>query len=102
MGTAPFDAGDHPTDSTAGGVRKIKAAMAWLASAMGGKEQPAAAMESAALAAGHAHSTLAAARRRLHIRSVRRGNAWYWIPPKAQRSQSSAKVLEPSKIQASL
>lgn len=102
MGTAPFDAGDQPTDSAAGGVRKIKAAMAWLQEAMQGQEQAAAVMEAQGISAGHAHSTLAAARRRLHIRSVRRGNAWYWVPPKARRSQSSAKAPELSKIQASL
>ena len=71
MARVPFDVG------------KIHQAMVWLQDAMAGQVRPAADIEPAALAAGIPHSTLAEARRRLHIRSQKRRDGWYWIPPAA-------------------
>ena len=68
MATTPFEAG------------KIQQAMEWLETAMAGQVRPAADIEPVALTAGIPHSTLAEARRRLHIRSQKRRDGWYWIP----------------------
>lgn len=83
MGTAPFD----PGDDQAGREHKIRAAMAWLSTAMAGTSQPAAEMIAQAEAAGIARSTLTTARQRLKIRSERRAEGWQWIPPRTRKKQ---------------
>lgn len=87
MATIPFEADPQRGEVEAIRERKIKAAMAWLQEAMAGQQKPAAEIEAAGLAAGFTHSTLADARKRLRIRSEKRGNAWWWIPPRTRRKQ---------------
>ncbi len=94
MGIAPFEAqesqigseGDQETRHER--QRKIKTAMAWLQGAMGNQSRPAAEVEAEARAQGIAHSTLAEARKRLHIASQKRGHQWVWVPPKTRKKQS--------------
>jgi hypothetical protein len=80
------------TESRPERQRKIKQAMEWLQVHMAGQVCPAADLERQALEQGIAHSTLAEARRRLSIRSEKRGAAWWWIPPKARRKKQSVTV----------
>ncbi|HLW01878.1 MAG TPA: hypothetical protein VKT82_24705 [Ktedonobacterales bacterium] len=75
------------TTSAPAKERKIQQAMAFLQGAMAGQARPAAEVEAEARAAGFTHSTLADARRRLSIRSEKRGAAWYWIPPARRASR---------------
>ena len=67
--------------------RKIKAAMAWLQEAMGGKSQPAAEMITQAQSLGIARTTLTTARHRLSIRTEKRAEGWHWIPPRQRKKQ---------------
>jgi hypothetical protein len=97
MAQVPFDEGSGQADTTsAARERKIKQAMAWLQEALkDGLPRPAADLEQQARADGFTHSTLADARRRLSIRSEKRGAAWYWIPPArrpSRRKKQSATV----------
>jgi hypothetical protein len=88
MDIIPFEDGVSPAR-----VRKIRLAMDWLESAMEGQPQPAALMEQQAIAAGHAHTTIAEARKRLHVQSVRRGPSWWWMPStRRQRKKQAVNV----------
>ena len=69
--------------------RKIKAAMAFLKVALKDGPRPAKEVEAEGLAAGHAHGTLAHARKRASIRSQRQGNQWIWSTA-AQRKKAEA------------
>lgn len=66
MGIAPF--ASQETANALESPGKIKQAMAFLREKMDGREHLAADLEAQALEQGVAHSTLAVARNRLHIR----------------------------------
>ncbi len=68
--------------------RKIKAAMAFLKDALKDGPRPAAEVEKEGLEAGHAHATLALARKRAYIRSERKGQQWIWSTA-AQRKEAA-------------
>ena len=92
MGMAPFARPE--VTSALGSPGKIKQAMAFLREHMDGTEHSAAELEAYALELGIAHSTLAVARQRLHIHSVKRGAIWYWLPPDKTRHRKHPASVE--------
>ena len=92
MGIAPFAKPAATTGLESPG--KFKQAMAFLREQMEGTEHPAAELEAQALEQGIAHSTLAVARQRLHIRSQKRGAVWYWLPPDKTRRKKHPVPVE--------
>ena len=91
MGIAPFA---RPAATSAPKLPgKIRQAMAFLREQMDGQEHPAADLEAHALEQGIAHSTLAVARQRLHIRSEKRGSVWYWLPPDQTRRKKHPVIV---------
>ena len=86
MGRAPFEAAQAPeAKAPQARERKIKAAMAFLREALKDGPRPAAEVEAEGLAAGHAHATLALARKRASIRSQRQGKQWIWSTAKQRK-----------------
>src|SRR5690242_17440843 len=97
MGTARFvepepERQDDPAHAAPTREHKIKAAMAFLREALAAGSRPAAEVEAEGLAAGHAHATLALARKRAYIRSERKGNAWMWSTAAQRRARAKANV----------
>jgi hypothetical protein len=74
--------------------RKIKAAMAFLKEALKDGPHPAAEVEAAGLAAGHAHATLALARKRSYIRSQRQNHQWIWSTAAQRREAAKASGIK--------
>jgi hypothetical protein len=92
MGITPFDAAcllfqdtslgpEDTTQPASAAEGKIQGAMSFLCSALEQGARPAREVEAEAQAQGIAHSTLAEARKRLHIASKRASSGWLWIPP---------------------
>ena len=70
--------------------KKIKAAMAWLREALKEGPQPGKELTDLAQTQGHAPSTLALARKRLHLHSVRTDNRYIWYTATQWRAAKSA------------
>lgn len=62
---------------------KLDGAKSFLQAALADGPRPAAVVEAEGIAKGITHTTLQAARQRLHVKSKRQGNQWVWIPPAA-------------------
>ena len=89
-GMPRFEAAQEPAaQAPQARERKIKAAMAFLKDALKDGPRPAKEVEAEGLAAGHAHATLALARKRAFIRSQRQGHQWIWSTA-AQRKMAAA------------
>jgi hypothetical protein len=95
MGIAPFEVAPEPAaKSPQARERKIKAAMAFLLEALKAGPRPAKKVEAEGLAAGHAHATLALARKRAYIRSQRQGNQWIWSTAKQRKEAAIASAVK--------
>ncbi len=70
--------------------RKIKAAMAWLKEALKDGPKPGKELTDLAQMQGHAPSTLALARKRLHLHSVREDNRYIWYTATQWRDAKNA------------
>jgi hypothetical protein len=95
MGRAPFEVTQEPAaQAPLARERKIKAAMAFLKDALKDGPRPAKVVETEGLAAGHAHATLALARKRASIRSQRQGNQWIWSTAKQRKEAAIAGAIK--------
>jgi hypothetical protein len=69
---------------------KIKRAMGWLKIELMAGPRPAKELTDLARTAGHASSTLAVARRRLHLHTIREDNRYMWYTPTQWRQAKAA------------
>ena len=95
MGMPPFETSQKPeAQAPQARERKIKAAMAFLREALKAGPRPAKEVEAEGLAAGHAHATLALARKRASIRSQRQGHQWIWSTAKQRKEEAIAGAVK--------
>jgi hypothetical protein len=95
MGMPPFEASRKPeAQAPQARERKIKAAMAFLKEALKDGPLPAKDVEAEGLAAGHAHATLALARKRASIRSQRQGKQWIWSTARQRKEAALAGAVK--------
>jgi hypothetical protein len=95
MGMLPFEtAQEAAAPAPQARERKIKAAMAFLKEALKDSPRPAKDVEAEGLAAGHAHATLALARKRAFIRSQRQGNQWIWSTARQRKEAAIAGAVK--------
>lgn len=95
MGMPPFEAAQEPAaQAPQARERKIKAAMAFLKEALKAGPRPAKEVEAEGLAAGHAHATLALARKRAFIRSQRQGHQWIWSTARQRKEAAMADAVK--------